>query len=360
MTVLQVCAFAAEYPGNFIATLSALESELAGKGVITIYAFPKRASEMAWCKDLCTRAKVYFLPEANARILPDTYKIFRNIYAENHVTIIHSHFELYDMPATLMAPKDSRIFWHLHDPIADGFDKCGLLRKLLTKLQYGWVGKKATLLTVSEKHGEFVASLGFRKSQIVYFPNGIKTDRIKRVSGKLDGEKKTLLLLGWDVYRKGVDILVEAVKMLNRTDYIVRVVGLDKCAEYLQQQQQPMLQFLRPVTDINTLYEGSTAFLHISRAEGQSYALLEAIYAGLPVICSDIPENLFAKRFRNIQWVKTGDKAALAQEIDSLLTSNHSAQNEDVEFNRGIIDEEYSIRAWVQKVVAYYLGNGDK
>lgn len=358
MVILQVCAFAAEYPGNFIATLTALESALQARDVQTIYAFPRRASGKSWCEELCRRTNVYFLPESNARILPETYQIFRKIYAENEVGIIHSHFELYDMPATLTAPKQAKIFWHLHDPIGDDFGKVGFLRRMLTKIQYGSAGKRATLLTVSETHGAFAASIGFPKEQVVYFPNGINTERIRQANAEEDVPQKQLLLLGWDVYRKGVDVLADAAAALGRTDYIVRVVGLDKCEEYLEEREIAAIRFLRPVTDINTLFRDSLAFLHISRAEGQSYALLEAIYAGLPVICSDIPENLFARQFRNIYWVKTGDARELADKLRYILDEASQPTREDVAFNREIIDRQYSIRAWVEQTVARYFPDG--
>lgn len=355
MMVLQVCAFAAESPGNFIATLTALENKLRANGVCTIYAFPQRASDKAWCKALCQRTKVYFLPEANARILPETYKIFKKIYSENNISIVHSHFELYDMPATLMATKKTKVFWHLHDPIGDEYEKSSLSRRILTRVQYGWAGKRATLLTVSEKHGAFAASIGFPKKQIKYFPNGINTNRIKQVPIRDGVEEKKLLLLGWDVYRKGVDVLVDTAKLLERSDYSVHVVGLERCQEYLKLNPQDTIHFLRPVTDINTLFEDSNAFLHISRAEGQSYALLEAIYAGIPVICSDIPENLFAKQFKNIYWVKTGDSTDLAEKMRVVLDEDKAPTEEDIRFNREIIDEKYSIHAWVKQTISFYL-----
>lgn len=82
MTVLQVCAYGADYSGNFIASLEALEDALKEKGIKTIYAFVEKASVKPWCKEIQTRTKVYFLPEAKARILPKTYGIFRKIYRE--------------------------------------------------------------------------------------------------------------------------------------------------------------------------------------------------------------------------------------------------------------------------------------
>ena len=52
MTVLQVCAYGAEYPGNFIASLTDLEKKLSKSGVKTIYAFVERAAEKSWCKEI--------------------------------------------------------------------------------------------------------------------------------------------------------------------------------------------------------------------------------------------------------------------------------------------------------------------
>lgn len=120
MVVLQVCAYGAEHPGNFIASLETLESALKQKGIDTIYAFVEKARDRRWCKDIQRRSKVYFLPEAKARVLPKTYKLFRRIYSENDISIVHSHFELYDIPTTVTAPKGIKVFWHLHDPIEIG------------------------------------------------------------------------------------------------------------------------------------------------------------------------------------------------------------------------------------------------
>lgn len=358
MTVLQVCAFAAEYPGNFIATLTALGRTLEEKGIQTIYAFPRRAREKAWCQELCNRTTVYFLPEANARILPETYRTFRQIYAKHDVAIVHSHFELYDMPATLTAPKQTKVYWHLHDPIGEDFDKLDLMRRILAKLQYGWVGKRATLLTVSQKHGDFAVSIGFPKEQVIYHPNGINTEKIRHVDTEMAKPKKQFLLLGWDVYRKGVDVLTVAAAALRRTDCRFRVVGLDQCEEYLIHHATQGIQFLRPVTDINMLFQDTSCFLHISRAEGQSYALLEAIYAGLPVICSDIPENLFAQQFQNIFWVKTGNAKDLTDMLRWVLDEAPLPTGEDIAQNREIIDKNYSIQAWVEQTVLRYFPNG--
>ena len=59
MTVLQVCAFAAPYEGNFIKSLKALGQDLSEKGHKMIYAFPESAKNIGWCKKLAEETDVY-------------------------------------------------------------------------------------------------------------------------------------------------------------------------------------------------------------------------------------------------------------------------------------------------------------
>lgn len=353
MVVLQVCAFAAPNAGNFIATLTQLEETLGARGIRTIYAFSDGARDKSWCREIQKRTNVYFLPTANARILPETYRILSAIHKEHQVDIIHSHFELYDVPATVTAPRGTRIFWHLHDALKENYTKAGITRKLLTRLQYGVFSARATLLSVSEEHAAFAHQLGFPAKKIRYFPNGINTNRIQPVP--LSNKEGYFLQFGWEVIRKGVDLVVRAARLLQSEEVRIVIVGQEKCREYLETNcQSDMIQYHTPVNDINELYRNAKAFLHVSRAEGLSYALLEAIYAGLPVICSDIPENQFARAFRNVFFVGNENTEEIARAIDS-MNSLPGVQQEDVAFNRALIHQQYSLDAWVNRLVELYL-----
>ena len=73
MNILQVCAYAAPYPGNFIKSLLSLDEELRKNGHNTFYAFPEKSQSFEWCKELQRKTEVYFLPLAKARINPKTY-----------------------------------------------------------------------------------------------------------------------------------------------------------------------------------------------------------------------------------------------------------------------------------------------
>lgn len=354
MTVLQVCAFAAPNGGNFIASLTYLENALVQKGIQTIYAFSDGAENKPWCREIQKRAKVYFLPTAKARILPQTYQIFGQIYRENEVTIVHSHFELYDIPATVMAPKRVKVFWHLHDALKTHYVSAGFARRLLMRVQYSSFWTRPVLLSVSKEHAAFAKNLGFKAKNICYFPNGINTARIQLAS--FLKKEPRFLMFGWEVVRKGVDLVIEAAKGLAPDRCQIQIVGQSECKKYMEAQHGvPCIVYQSPVEDVNTLYQTASAFLHVSRAEGLSYALLEVIYAGIPVICSDIPENQFAKAFRNVFFVKNQDVDAIREMICKLSKEPVMPSQEDVAYNREAIDREYSVQAWVKKLTALYL-----
>lgn len=352
-SILQVCAFGAPNPGNFMASLIQLQGKMHEEGYETIYAFPEKARGKEWCRNLAKTNKVYFLPEAKARILPKTYRIFRQIYKENQIQILHSHFELYDVPATITAPKNVKVFWHLHDALKENYEKGSFSRKLLTRIQYGNLGKRAVLLSVSKEHAHFANKLGFNKNQILYFPNGINTKRIRPISKLNDAFQ--FLMFGWDVKRKGVDLAVEAMNRLNSKQVVIKIVGEKECQAYLMRHQVPGIIYQKPVKDVNELYSQAAGFLHISRAEGLSYALLEAIYAGLPIICSDIPENLFAKEFRNIIFVKSGNSNEIVNAIKKMVIEYDTYTKENMEHNQEIIEKKYSLDSWCKKLLKLYL-----
>ena len=74
--------------------------------------------------------------------------------------IAHSHFELYDIPVAHMAPKNTKVFWHLHDSLDLIYEKSNFIYRLLWKYQYKFAGKRAVLLSVSQKSKEFSIKLG--------------------------------------------------------------------------------------------------------------------------------------------------------------------------------------------------------
>lgn len=353
MTILQVCAYGAEYPGNFIASLEALEHRLADRGINTIYAFVGKAKEKKWCKEIQKRTKVYFLPEAKARILPITYKIFHQIYKENAIDIVHSHFELYDIPATIMASKNIRVFWHLHDPILPGKG----LRGVLWKIQYRYIGKKAYLLAVSDFYREAAIKMGFPANQSSVVLNCINLKRISDCS-KATSASYDFLTFGWDFYRKGDDLILDACEQLEKDGYSFKILLNGnkntwlELERYLQGRIPSYLVKGQPVDDVNTLFCDSRVFIQASRRETFSYAVCEAAYAGLPVICSEISGLEWAHDLPTVTFFDL-DSKSLYSAMREFLSGN-MVDKKAVNNTQQIIEERYSIDVWVKAILKAY------
>lgn len=354
MTVLQVCAYGADYSGNFMASLCALEVALKKKGIQTIYAFVEKARTKKWCKELQKHTKVYFLPEAKARILPETYCIFRKIYRENSIDIVHSHFELYDIPATVTAPKNTKIFWHLHDPINPG----GGLNGVLWKIQYGVVGKQANLISVSDYYKEAVIQMGFPAGKTVTVLNSIDLNRIQDCSHNAV-KSFDFLTFGWDFYRKGDDLILDACTRLANDGYSFRLLlngnekTWDDLDKFLVGKNPSWLVRGKPISDINTLYSASRVFIQASRRETFSYAVCEAAYAGLPVISSNISGLEWAHALPSVNFFESENKDQLyilmKEYLDGKICSNSK-----IEKSRKIIRDNYSLEIWAEKVMKQY------
>lgn len=351
MKILQVCAYAAPYEGNFINSLKALDKKLKEKGHETLYAFPVSAKEKDWCIELAKTNKVYFLPLAKARIKPSTYRALKRIYRENpEIEIVHSHFELYDIPVVLTAKK-KKVFWHLHDAIYNFND---FHNRLMYKLQYKFLHKKATLLAVGEKVKDYAISLGFPKSRVLYVPNGLNVGVFSKVEKDFSLRENDFLFYGWDYHRKGVDLCVKALQQTDK-NINVQLVGKDDTSELIEKDFGKVkgLSVIPAVSNVNELYENAKCFLHISRAEGLSYALLEAIYSGLRVVCSDIRENLFASEFPTVLMVKSEDVNSIREGMEKAISIGAPSE-EDIAKSRLIIEEKYSIDSWTKQMLGIY------
>ena len=175
MNIIQVCAYASLYEGNFIKSLYVLEEALAQKGHKVYYAFPKEAAETVWCRELQKRTKVFFLPLRRSRLNPQATRLLKEIVRDNDIKIIHSHFESYDISCKKAAAKDTKVFWHLHDPIVKARRP---YKNLIVKMQYSHYGKGVVLLSVCDYYKDKAVRLGFDKKSAKTILNGIDLDRI--------------------------------------------------------------------------------------------------------------------------------------------------------------------------------------
>lgn len=353
MKVLQVCAYAAPYEGNFMQSIYSLEEYLKSESVETVFAFPENAKEHKWVKNLEKRAKVYYLPIKKSKINPKVYKELKKIFKENpEIEIVHSHFEQYDIPVVVTAPKKVKVFWHLHDPIVIKND----LRGLLMRIQYGIVGKGAHLISVCEKYRQDMIKIGFPEKKSKTVINGICLNRVEPL-----GKEKIydFVTFGWDYYRKGDDVILDACDKLYAEGYKFKFVlnGLAPTWEKLDERYKGNdPEFLirgEPVENIGELFEQSRCYIQASRRETFSYAVCEAAYAGLKVISSDIPGTAWAHELPAVSFFENEDVSGLYSQMKAQLDGEMLSE-EAVELTKRIIEQSYTVDVWVKRIVEYY------
>lgn len=355
MRILQVAAFAAEFPGNFIYSLEQLESEANKSGHEIYYAFPKNAQGKQWCKELEKRTKVFYLPLSKARIKPITYMKLKQIAKLYNIDIIHSHFELYDLPS-LYASKtnNAKVIWHLHDSLS--VDQ-SLLISIFNKIQYGFFGKNIKVITITEGDNKNLYDFGMKSRNVITIRNGINIENI----GLNENQDKTIdfLTIGGNFNRKGIDIILKASQLLKNDGYDFSIMICcnenvqNHIKKYYNNSLPDWLEVKMPVIDVNILFKQCRVFIQASRYETFSFAVCEASYSGLDVIVSDIEGMKWSHELPTIQVFNNEDVGQLYKLMKNKM-ENKKIDNENIKETRYIIEQKYSSKKWADEVLKLY------
>lgn len=356
MNILQVCSYASSYEGSFMRSLFALDKALAQKGHKVMYAFPENAAKADWCRELEKRTNVFYLPVRTSRIIPKAVRILKKVVADNDIGLIHSHFELYDISCKKAAGKDTKVFWHLHDPIVRARRP---QKNLIVKMQYAHYGKGVTLLSVCDYYKSIAVKLGFDEKSAITLLNGIDLDRITYPYPDATHEYD-FLSFGWDFYRKGVDIIFDVLKRLASEGYTFKLLlnCNDKTKpfinDYFHNNLPHWLEIGGFVEDINTLFSKTSTYVQASRRETFCYAVCEAAYAGMDVISSDIEGLEWAHSLPSVSFFESENEEQLYSLLKQRLDKGSHLPQSAVETSREIIEKEFSVDDWVTRVIAAY------
>lgn len=186
--------------------------------------------------------------------------------------------------------------------------------------------KRLAVRTAVSSAAKALASMYF-PGEYVITPNGVDYERfataVPRVIG-YPGRPKVLFLSRLEK-RKGIDVLLEAMGKLTDLDCELVVAG-DGPMRGTAQVRAPQLgvaaHFLGRVddADVGSLFKSATVYC-APGIGGESFGivLVEAMSAGAPVVCSDLPG------FREVaagaaELVPPGDPGALAETLRRVLS----------------------------------------
>ena len=106
----------------------------------------------------------------------------------------------------------------------------------------------------------------------------------------ISGEEPYVLFVGTAEQRKGIDTLVRAMALVQRTDRALRLVVAGARGDGLSGDERISMRALGFVDDaeLDALYRGASIFAFPSRYEGFGLPVLEAMSYGVPVITTNV------------------------------------------------------------------------
>lgn len=366
-TVLHLTDYGAPYAGNFIASLRALERLLQESGAKTVYVFPPRANERIWTQEMAQTHSVRFLNKGG---FFSYFRQVRRLIQETNADIVHEHFiHFSEKLAAWLAIKTCghrvKTVLHLHNHIS--LPRSPLLR-LPHMLYFRSISRFVCCSTSVANH---LIADGVPKERVRVAENAIAFERLDafdpsvRASLHLPSRAKLALVFGYDYFGKGVDLAVEAVRLLREREGLPATLAIvlsshteearaNVCAQLGTSSVPDWILLLPPREDVASYYHMADVFLSPSRQEGFCYALVEAAYCQTPVLASAIdaqkdlalPQNAFFPPL---------DSAALSSALHRVLSETPSdSRNAALAQASERVCQTYALSRWADHVCASY------
>jgi glycosyltransferase involved in cell wall biosynthesis len=235
------------------------------------------------------------------------YYQLKRLMKENHYSLLHCHSPVGGIVSRLLAMKLNfkNVIYTAH---GFHFYKGSSFISWLVFYQLEKFFSRFTKLLITINKEDFnIAKLNFH-TNVIQIP-GVGIDTTKYISHlnnnstirkelSIPDNTKLLINIGELIPRKNQMLILKALasKEFKDLDYILIVCGVGKLMKKLQtfclnNNLLHNVQFLGYRKDIKSLLNTSDLFLFPSFQEGLPVALMEAMAAGLPVICSDIRGN---------------------------------------------------------------------
>jgi len=172
-------------------------------------------------------------------------------------------------------------------------------------------------ITVSKPHLKIFEN--YTKRKVLYIPNGVFTDNKFEKSLKKD---YILFSAGRIIALKGAHTFLKSLNLLNYNEKVIIIGDLDHTPDYKKELLH--LSTSRNITFIDIIKKRNELFSYINNAEffvfpsfneGLSNMLLEVASLKVPLICSDIEENIAVFNNNEVLYFKTGDEFDLSEKI---------------------------------------------
>ena len=347
--VLHVCDYAALYRGNFIDSLESLETY--HDNVENFYLFPARAKgteAQKWIEDLNS---VYTKAYIQEKHIIKNFLLLIKILRRHKINRIVRHFsdgKIDVLIKLLFKGKHVVRFFHCSCPVK----KNPIKRKFI---EFVW--RKNKLVGVSDAIANEIrrAHPKFSSHSIV---NAIQFDRLDNLDPFEKAEGVSLLMMGWDYTRKGVDLAIKATQPLQeKYNITLQILGgknedkIKELAYSILGENVDWIRYLPPTNNIGTYYRANDIFLSPSRQEAFGYASIEAIYCGNSVVLSKV-DGQGELNIDGAYWFESENVEEFRDKLESAIIELNSEEKLlQKEAEKAHVKHIYSLKEWSNKLV---------
>ena len=366
--LLCIAQYAAPYEGNFIASLEALEAILCKEYKCEVaYVFPRLASSQAWIHKFMLEHRTFF----TCNDVCHSYTELEKIREEYMPTLVHTHFDGYDLAVNKVFFNGVKIVWHMHNHLSYVNHPLKAIYQMWCFLQhYGWQSKNVNIISVSDEMKKFVEKWRKRSiygtlfaggGMILFITIGIELSRdLNKRKPRISDDKFIFLAFGGRNSQKRIDVLLEAGKELIklRNDFqvfITKGTDTESVVNNYFQGNLPSWVILKDQTeDIASLFNSVDCFISSSEHETFSYAICEASVFGLPVIQSDIAGTMWNAKNPSTRLFKVNDPLALCKQMNFIIDADKEELEKQIQVTIENNRRDYSLEQWAHNVISFY------
>lgn len=368
MNIMIAADYASPKSGNIVASVIALGRKLRDRGDKVMFAFPREREWANWlraegfCVEIVNRTD----ERIGGGTENATLQVLLTLIRRHEIELIHAHFGMFHNALVFHRNelKDVKIIIHDHmdfglkPSLAMQYTKTALRSLLyrLRRINVVGVMEKKTNAYIFLKHKWFVPN-GLSLERYIERP--MTRDECREKLGLLETDK-CVMILGWDLKRKGLDIALKAVCKCREKDPDIcfGMIGAgtgpsEPVREFISQETEfdsaePWIHFFDSYEDMFAVHRAIDVYLSASRKEAFSYGLLESISQDTPVVVSDIPGTRWADMYSSSFFYPFEDVDACSEAIIRALAQGRSATNSDK------LVKKYGIEPWCDAIIRIF------
>ena len=352
LVILHICDYAAQYRGNFIDSLESIETY--HNNITNLYLFPNRAKGTAtekWIDQMNMRQTVAYIQENS---ILKNFILLKKIIKKHKVDRVVRHFSDFRIDIALkflFEGKNVIRFFH-----------CGYScsNKSLKHKARRFFWKKNKLVGVSDSVSRDI-KCAFPDFFVTSIVNAVHFERLDNKDPFTKSKGVSLLMMGWDYERKGVDLAVKvAAKLQKKYNISLQIVGgvnedkIDKIVTQILGKNKEWVSFLPPTNNIGTYYAASDIFLSPSRQEAFGYANVEAAYCNNSVVLS-VVDGQGEIQIEGAYWFESENLEDFEKKLEkAILDLQTPEKKEQKERVKAALTQIYSLETWTNKVVELF------